>query len=41
MMFDLVYTNRAVKDIKKLPADIKKRIGPNPVPLPGRPPWVF
>ena len=26
-MFDLVYTNRAVKDIKKLPAGIKSRIG--------------
>lgn len=26
-MYNLVYTNRAVKDIKKLPPDIKKRIG--------------
>jgi mRNA interferase RelE/StbE len=26
-MYNLVYTNRAAKDIKKLPPDIKKRIG--------------
>lgn len=26
-MFELVYTARAEKDIRKLPADIKKRIG--------------
>ncbi len=26
-MYNLVYTNLAVKDIKKLPPDIKKRIG--------------
>ena len=26
-MYDLVYTFRAEKDIKKLPPDIKKRIG--------------
>jgi mRNA interferase RelE/StbE len=26
-MYNLVYTNRAVKDIKKLAPDIKKRIG--------------
>ena len=27
MRYNLVYTNRAVKDIQKLPLEIKKRIG--------------